>query len=257
VIASAREGHQIIFQLGAHAIRTGNSPLIVDLMRRGVITHVMMNGAASIHDFEFALIGESAEDVTIGLKDGSFGMAEETGRIINETINKSREGYGKALGREIVRRKCKYAKYSVLAQAFELGVPATVHVAIGTDIIHQHPACDGAGLGRATYHDFKVYTTSVTRLAHGCLLNFGTAVLGPEVFLKALSIARNLGYPVAPIYTANFDKRPGINNYYYRPSKNIVDRPTRQGGEGFNFQVDHRVSIPSLHRLVVEGLGDG
>jgi hypothetical protein len=143
-----------------------------------------------------------------------------------------------------------HREYSILAAAHECKVPATVHVAIGTDIIHQHPACDGAATGRATFHDFKLYCDTVAHLDNGCFLNFGSAVIGPEVFLKALSISRNLGYPVHPITTANFDCRPGITNYYYRPAKNIVLRPTSMGGTGYNFLVDHRVSIPSFHRLI-------
>ena len=255
VIAAANNKKQVIVQIGAHVLRTGNSPLLIDLMRRGVITHLAMNGASAIHDFEFALLGETAESVAENIENGTFGMWEETGAMMNRAINRSRDGFGRAIGRMIVKEKLPHKECSVLAAAYELQVPATVHVAIGTDIIHQHPLCDGAATGRATYHDFKIYTDSIAHLADGCFLNFGSAVIGPEVFLKAISIARNLGYPVHPITTANFDCRQGITDYYYRPSKNIVERPVSLGGTGYNFRVDHRVSIPSLHHLVCMALG--
>jgi len=250
VVAATRNKKGVVVQIGAHVIKTGQSLLLIDLMRRGVITHVAMNGAGAIHDFEMALQGATAESVAKNIEDGSFGMWEETGGMMNRAINGSRQGLGRAIGRLIVRAKMPFIEYSILAAAFQLKIPATVHVAIGTDIIHQHPLCDGAATGRATFHDFKIYTESVAHLAEGCFLNFGSAVIGPEVFLKALSISRNLGFPVHPITTANFDARPGINHYYYRPAKNIVVRPTSLGGAGYNFLVDHRLSIPSFHHLV-------
>jgi deoxyhypusine synthase len=241
--------------MGGHVVKSGLSLLIIDLMKRGVITHVAGNGAVSIHDFEMALIGETSEYVPRSIEDGSFGMAEETGRFMNEAINRyAEEGMGYAIGRWIVEHNLPYQEYSILANAYRLGVPATIHVAIGTDIIHQHPTCDGARTGLATYTDFKIFCHSVAHMKEGCYLNFGSAVIGPEVFLKALSIARNLGYQVHPITTANFDIRRGLNDYFYRPSKNIVKRPTSLGGRGFNLRVDHKVSIPSLHRLVAEAL---
>jgi deoxyhypusine synthase len=241
--------------MGGHVVKSGLSLLIIDLMKRGVITHVAGNGSVSIHDFEMALIGETSEYVPRSIEDGSFGMAEETGRFMNEAINRyAEEGMGYAIGRWIVEHNLPYQEYSILANAYRLGIPVTIHVAIGTDIIHQHPACDGARTGLATYTDFKMLCHSVAHMKEGCYLNFGSAVIGPEVFLKALSIARNLGYQVHPITTANFDLRRGLNDYFYRPSKNIVVRPTSLGGRGFNLRVDHKVSIPSLHRLVVEAL---
>ncbi len=254
VAEAARNKKGVVVQIGAHVVKTGQSLLLIDLMRRGVITHLAMNGASAIHDFEIALQGATAESVAKNIEDGTFGMWEETGAMMNRAINRSREGFGRAIGRLIVREKLPFMDYSLLAAAFQLKIPATVHVAIGTDIIHQHPLCDGAATGRATFHDFKIYTESIAHLAHGCFLNFGSAVIGPEVFLKALSIARNLGFPVHPITTANFDVRPGINHYYYRPAKNIVLRPVSLGGAGYNFLVDHRVSIPSLHHLLCKML---
>lgn len=257
VVTAAKNDKQVVVQIGAHVIKTGQSLLLIDLMRRGVITHLAMNGACAIHDFEVALQGATAESVVKNIEDGTFGMWEETGGMMNRAINRSRDGFGRAIGRLIVRKKMPYIEYSLLAAAYRMKIPATVHVAIGTDIIHQHPLCDGAATGRATYHDFKIYTESIAHLAEGCFINFGSAVIGPEVFLKALSIARNLGYQVHPITTANFDCRPGITHYYYRPAKNIVLRPVSLGGTGYNFLVDHRVSIPSLHRQVCEMLGTG
>jgi len=246
------KGGQILFQMGAHVVKCGMSLLVRDLMSRGFITHVAMNGAGAIHDFEIAFIGQTSEDVAKGLEDGSFGMAEETGRFINETVNASREGFGKALGRRISEEALPYRDYSILGAAFELGIPATVHVAIGTDIVHQHPTFDGAKTGAATHYDFKVYTETVSRLSNGVVLNFGSAVIMPEVFLKALTISRNLGYPVSPLYAASFDLRADIQDYFFRPRKNVVLRPTASGGEGFNFRVRHEDSIPSLHRILIE-----
>jgi len=254
VVTAARNGKQVLVQIGAHVIKVGQSLLLIDLMERGVITHLAMNGACAIHDFELALQGATAESVAKNIEDGRFGMWEETGRMMNEAINRSRHGFGRTIGKLILDEKLPYLEYSLLAAACRLGIPATVHVAIGTDIIHQHPACDGAATGRATFRDFKIYTNTVAQMAEGCFLNFGSAVIGPEVFLKALSISRNLGFPVHPITTANFDCRPGITNYYYRPAKNIVLRPTSLGGTGYNFLVDHRISIPSFHRLALQML---
>jgi hypothetical protein len=247
-----RQGRKILFQMGAHVIKSALGLVLTDLMERGFISHLGMNGACVVHDFEIALIGETSEDVADSIEDGSFGMAEETGRFINETVNASTEGFGRAIGRRISRERLPHRDHSVLCRAFELGIPATVHVAIGTDIVHQHPAFDGARTGAATHYDFKIYIETVSGLAGGALLNFGSAVVMPEVFLKSLSICRNLGYPVAPLTTASFDLRSDIADYYFRPRKNVVQRPVSRGGEGFNFRVEHRDSIPSLHRRLVE-----
>lgn len=249
---AARGGRQVLLQMGAHVIKCGLGLVLIDLMKRGFIHHVAMNGACAVHDFEFALIGESSEDVAESIEDGSFGMAEETGRFINETVNASDEGFGRALGRCISEQRLPHRDHSVLCGAFEAGVPATVHVAIGTDIVHQHPTFDGARTGAATHYDFKRYIDTVCQLTAGVVLNFGSAVIMPEVFLKALSISRNLGFPVRPLYTASFDLREDIHDYYFRPRKNVVMRPTSGGGEGFNFRVDHRESIPTLHRRLLK-----
>ncbi len=249
---AATAGRVVLMQFGAHVIKRGLGLLVRDLMARGFVRHVAMNGACAIHDFEVALIGETSEDVAASIEDGSFGMAEETGRTINETVNASTEGFGKALGRRISEEELPHRDHSVLCGAFELGVPATVHVAIGTDIVHQHPTFDGGRTGAASHYDFKVYVETVSRLGHGVLLNFGSAVIMPEVFLKALSISRNLGCEVAPLYTASFDIRADVGDYYFRPCKNVVQRPVSMGGEGFSFCVDHRHSIPALHRRLIQ-----
>jgi len=254
VVEAAVGGRQVLVHIGAHVIKTGQSLLLIDLMEKGLITHLSMNGACAIHDFEMAFIGATSESVAESIEDGSFGMAEETGAMINGAVNRTRKGFGYAVGRMIEEERFPYRRYSLLAAAYRLDVPATVHVAIGTDIIHQHPSFDGAKTGRASHKDFLRYCETVTRLGGGCFLNFGSAVIGPEVFLKALSIARNLGYTVHPITTANFDVRRGLRDPFYRPIKNIVVRPVSLGGEGYNFVVDHRKSIPSLHRLALDYL---
>ena len=252
VYEAGRGGRSVLFQMGAHVIKCAMGLLVRDLMERGFITHVAMNGACVVHDFEIALIGQTSEAVAESIEDGSFGMAEETGRFVNETVNASQEGFGRAMGRRISEEKLPYRDHSVLCAAFQLGIPATVHVAIGTDIVHQHPTFDGARTGAASHYDFRLYVDTVSGMSEGVVLNFGSAVIMPEVFLKALSICRNLGYPVAPLHTASFDLRTDIEDYYFRPRKNIVQRPVSTGGEGFNFRVDHRDSIPSLHRRLLE-----
>ena len=253
----------VIFSMGAHVIKSGLSRYLIALMREGHITHISSNGAGSIHDFELCYLGGTSEDVPTAIEDGSFGMWEETGRWMNEAIiqgGKDGVGYGVALARYIDANtgKFPYKDDCVLYQAYKLGVPATYHIALGTDIIHQHPIIDFAAIGKTSGEDFKSICESVSRLEGGVFLNFGSGVIGPEVFLKALSIARNLGYPTSRITTANFDLKDlgdyraeiGCDdpNYYYRPRKNIINRPTSMGGKGWHFTVDHKVSIPNLYR---------
>jgi hypothetical protein len=252
VAETASGGRSVLMQFGAHVIKCGLGLVVGDLMERGFVHHLAMNGACVIHDFEIALIGETSEDVATSIEDGTFGMAEETGRFINKTVNSSDEGFGRAIGRRINEEKLPHRDHSVLCRAYELGIPATVHVAIGTDIVHQHPTFDGCKTGAASHRDFKRYIETVCGLSGGVLLNFGSAVILPEVFLKALSMARNLGHPVAPLYTASFDLRENITDYYFRPCKNVVRRPVSAGGEGFNFRADHRQSIPSMHRRLIQ-----
>ncbi len=270
MVAARRDGRPVIAMMGGHVIKSGLSPLIIDLMRRGVITHVAGNGAVSIHDFELSLIGETSEDVPHALEDGSFGMAEETGAWMHRALKAGARdglGYGAAIGRFISQHPdvFPHREVGVLYNAYVLGVPATIHVTLGADIIHQHPAADFAILGATSGLDFRLFTSSVSELAGGVFLNFGSAVTGAEVFLKAVAISRNLGHPVAPITTANFDLvalgdyRSAVSKddpvYYYRPRKNVINRPTSLGGRGYHIHGNHRVTIPTIHERVTAALG--
>jgi len=268
IVEARKKGRPVIWMMGAHVIKSGLSLIVIDLMKRGVITHVASNGAVTIHDFEIALIGETSEDVATSIEDGTFGMAEETGFLMNLAVQQGVRdglGYGESLGRMIAEdERFKFKEYSVLYHAYKLGIPFTVHVALGTDIIHQHPRCNFAVLGEATGRDFKTYVEAVSNLEGGVFLNFGSAVIGPEVFLKALSIARNLGFKVERFTTANFDLKPIEDytrprskddpDYYYRPLKNIVIRPPSMGGRGFHITGDHVVTIPNLHHMILQRL---
>ena len=243
---------QVIVMMGGHVIKCGLSLLIIDLMRKKAITHIAMNGAASIHDFEIAFQGATSEDVQKGLKDGSFGMVEETGKYMNEAINEAyneTNGQGFALGRKIVDSNYKNKEFSILAFGYENKIPISVHVAIGTDIIHQHPSCNGAATGETTYRDFKLLTESVSKLEGGVILNFGSAVVLPEVFLKALTIARNLGNNVKKFTAVNFDMYS-----QYRPNTNVVQRPTAEGGKGYSFIGHHEILIPLWYAMLTKRL---
>ena len=252
ISASCKSKNQIIVMMGAHVIKTGMSLLIIDLMKEGIISHIAMNGAGPIHDFELALIGETSEYVEQTIEDGTFGMIEETGRIINDAVNdgaKNNFGMGFSIGKKIYDLNLEFKEFSISYWAYKLGIPLTVHVAIGTDIIHQHPNCDGASIGKTSYIDFKIFAESVSKLEKGVIINIGSAVVLPEVFLKALTIARNLGFKVEDITTANFDMID-----HYRPRQNVVKRPTSLGGKGFIIIENHEKSIPSLHRKLIDDL---
>lgn len=270
-IADARlAGAPVIWMFGAHVIKRGLGPLLIDLMQRGVITHLASNGAATIHDFEIGLFGQTSEDVATSLEDGSFGMAEETGAFMNNAIRSGARlglGLGESLGRWIAADdRFQYRQYSVVYHAFRLGVPYTVHVALGTDIIHQHPRADFTAIGYASGQDFKIFTAAVSKLEGGVFCNIGSAVIGPEVFLKALSISRNLGNKVRVFTTANFDLKPlgdyrrplgdEAVDYYYRPRKNVINRPTSLGGQGFHIEGDHKLTLPTLAQRVKARLGE-
>ncbi|MDP3766179.1 MAG: hypothetical protein Q8R04_06720 [Nanoarchaeota archaeon] len=252
VINAHKNKKQIILMMGAHVIKTGMSLLIIDLMKKGVIKHVAMNGAGPIHDFELALIGETSEYVEQTIEDGTFGMIEETGSMLNEAIKEGAEnnfGMGYSIGKKINDLNLPNKEYSILYNAYKLNVPVTVHVAIGTDIIHQHPSCDGAAIGKTSYQDFKIFAESVSKLEDGVVLNVGCAVLLPEIFLKALTIARNLGYKVEKLTAANLDMID-----HYRPRENVVTRPTSLGGKGFVIIERHEKTIPTLHRKIIGGI---
>jgi phosphoheptose isomerase len=271
-IAAARQaGHPVIWMIGAHVVKRGLSPILIDLMERGIITHLASNGAAIIHDFEIAFQGTTSEDVAKSLEDGSFGMAEETGRELNLAIQSGARqglGIGESVGTWMTAGdRFIHRDLSLVYTAYRYHIPYTVHVAIGTDIIHQHPLADFGAIGWGSGQDFKIFTASVCGLEGGVFCNFGSSVIGPEVFLKALSIARNLGNPVRIFTTANFDllplqdyRRPlgeDQTEYYYRPRKNIVNRPVSLGGKGFHITGDHRATIPHLHHQVLARIPGG
>lgn len=240
----------VLFGFGAHLIKVGLAPIVVDLMERGAIGGLMMNGAGCVHDLELAMMGRTSEDVGPALDDGSFGMAKETAERLNFAIILGRDdglGMGAAIGRDIFESNDRYAARSVLATAWRLEIPITVHAAIGTDIHHMHPSADGAAIGETSYRDFEKLASLVAGLQGGVLLNVGSAVILPEVFLKALALARNLGHRVDRITTVNCDF---IRQY--RPQTNIVDRPTRLAGRGLSLIGQHEVLIPLMAAGVVD-----
>ena len=263
---SARaQGRPVIWMMGAHVIKQGLSRFVVDLLRRGVITHVAMNGACTIHDWELALIGATTESVADYIRVGEFGLWEETGAVNEAAKAAAAEGIGlgEAIGRMIRQANPPHLEVSIVATAHELSVPATVHLGIGYDITHEHPNCDGAALGAASYADFLVFAEAIRSLEGGVFLNLGSAVMGPEVYLKALSMARNVarqdGQEIRRFLTANFDlhdlgedchkQAPKSHPmYYYRPWKTILVRTVADGGQSIYVQADHRQSIPNLWR---------
>lgn len=247
----------IVLGFGAHLIKTGLAPIVVDLMERGAISALMMNGAGCVHDLELSMMGQTSEDVGPALETGDFGMAKETAERLNAAIARGRDdglGMGAAIGRDIAESKDRHRARSVLGRAHELGIPVTVHVAVGTDIHHMHPSADGAALGETSFRDFETLTSLVATLQDGVLLNVGSAVILPEVFLKALSLARNLGHPVSRMTTVNLDFVR-----QYRPETNVVDRPTRGGGRGLSITGHHEILVPLMAAGVIDrraALGD-
>ncbi len=253
IVAAHRQRKPVLWMFGAHVIKVGLSPLLLELIRRRVITAIAMNGAGVIHDFELAFMGSTSEDVAAALADGSFGMAEETHRLINQAIcegAKKRRGLGESVGAMIAKRRLPYKNLSLLATCFQLGVPATVHVAIGTDIIHQQSSADGAAIGQTSLADFRRLVGVVSTLGEGGVVgNLGSAVILPEVFLKAVSIARNLGHSVKNFTAFDFDMIR-----HYRPSENVLKRPTLLGGRSMHITGHHELMIPLLTRAIIEQL---
>jgi len=250
---AAQRKRGVVVMLGGHVVKTGLAPLLIDLMRRGVVTHLAMNGSAAIHDYEVARFGATSEDVAVGLRDGTFGMADETGREMNQAfVNGMRnsQGMGESLGRALdAQPKLSNPELSLLLNAFRLGVPATVHAALGAEIIHQHPEANGAAIGDTSHRDFRRLAASLSQIDDGgVVLNLGSAVIMPEVFLKALTIARNLdaGKP-RNFVTVDLDMQR-----HYRPRMNVVQRPTLEGGKGYEITGHHEVMVP----LLVWGLLD-
>jgi hypothetical protein len=241
----------IVWGLGAHVIKTGLSPLLIDLMERGFVSALATNGAGIIHDFEIALVGATSEDVEQALGVGQFGMADETGRLLNAAINEGVAeglGIGQSVGRYLCDRHPQHERASLAAAAWRLGVPLTVHVALGTDIIHMHPDADGRALGEGSLRDFRYFASNVARLDHGVYLNCGSAVILPEVFLKAVSLARNRGAGLEGLTTVTLDFAR-----LYRPQTNVVSRPTAgTSGHGHYLVGHHEIMIPLLAAALVE-----
>ncbi len=253
ILAARSHGRPVILAMGAHVIKVGLSPIVVDLLERGLVTAVALNGACVVHDFELAYAGFTSEDVEAQLAGGEFGMAEETGRILNEAVADGARrglGFGRAVGERLLTLKPPYLSQSLVAACARLDLPCTVHVALGTDIIHMHPSCDGARVGEATQRDFRLLAAIVADLeGGGVYLNVGSAVLLPEVFLKALTLARNLGHRVREFVTVNLDFIQ-----HYRPTQNVVRRPVAQGGKGYALTGHHELLIPLLAAALIEGL---
>ena len=249
---AVKEKKTIIVAMGAHTIKIGLSPVILDLMERGIITGIAMNGAGIIHDSEVAMVGATSEDVENELAHGKFGMAKETGEFLNSAIRegaKRGDGLGYSVGSSILKASFPYSKFSLLAGAARMNIPLTVHVAIGTDIIHFHPDADGSAIGKTSHLDFRIFSSLVSRLDGGVYINLGSAVILPEVFLKALTLVRNLGFNVKKFTTVDMDF---VRNY--RPMTNVVRRPTLEGGEGFSITGHNEIMFPLLAAALIENL---
>jgi hypothetical protein len=249
VLAARSKGKPVIWAVGAHVLKVGCSPLILDLVDRGIITGLAMHGAGLVHDVELSLIGATSEDVESEIGTGRFGMAEETAEIINgalATYVPKGLGVGEAVGREIAEGDYPNKELSLLAAGYEKACPVTVHVALGTDIVHMHPSTDGALVGEGTYRDFQRFCAMISEMGDGGVyFNVGSAVLLPEVFLKALSIVRNLGHDVHGFVTVDFDMIR-----HYRPSVNVVTRPTQESGQGYSITGHHEILLPLLYHML-------
>ncbi|MBI5676664.1 MAG: deoxyhypusine synthase family protein [Nitrospirae bacterium] len=252
IIKARDKNRPVILGMGAHPIKAGLSPIIIHLMKKNIITAVAMNGACIVHDFELSLIGQTSEDVDSELCDGAFGMAKETGRELNAAINRGVEeghGIGRAVGEHILHSKATYRELSILAAAAKLDIPATVHVAVGTDIIHMHPEADGASIGEGSMKDFRLFASVVADLQGGVYINLGSAVIMPEVFLKAIAVTRNLGHDVKNFTTVNMDFIQ-----HYRARENVLRRPVLSGGRSYAITGHHEIMFPLLAAAVMEGI---
>jgi hypothetical protein len=256
-IASAvREKRTILMGMGAHPIKVGLNPILISAMERGILSGLAMNGAGVVHDVELALAGKTSEDVAAHLDRGQFGTARETAEFIHEAVAQGYRagdrGLGRAVGEKLLQEGAPYAHQSLFAMAARVGVPVTVHVALGTDIIHMHPAMDGAAMGALSHYDFRLFCRLVSSLQQGVFLNLGSAVILPEVFLKAVSVARNLGFSLEGITTINMDFQR-----HYRTQVNVVERPTLGTGSGINLIGHHEIMFPLLIAAVLEALAEG
>jgi hypothetical protein len=250
IVKAKKLGRPVILGMGAHPIKVGLTPIIINLMENQIISALAMNGACIVHDFELSLIGHTSEDVDLTLCRGTFGMAEETGRGLNRAIIRGVSkgaGIGRAVGDYILKSRHPYKKFSILAQAVRLHIPVTVHVALGTDIIHMHPEADGASIGEGSMRDFKLFSSVVTDLRGGVYLNLGSAVIMPEVFLKALTVCRNLNYKVSNFTTVNMDFIQ-----HYRGRENVLKRPVLSGGRAYALTGHHEIMFPLLAAAVME-----
>ena len=253
IIKAVKKGKPVIFMCGTHVIKCGLNPVVIELIRRGIISCLSLNGAGIIHDFEIAYQGKTSEDVDASLGKGRFGMNKQTALFLNQVIAEGVErglGIGQAVGQALVKHHLPFKKLSIVCQAIKSRIPVTVHIAIGTDIIHQHPNFNAGLTGEGSGHDFQTLVKVVSRLGQGgVLLNFGSAVILPEVFLKALNLARNLGVNVKNFTTANFDMI-----YHYRPTENIVRRPVLLGGRGYYVVGHHEIMLPLLAQAIIDKL---
>jgi hypothetical protein len=249
-VQARRQGRQVLLGMGAHPIKVGLSPVLIDLLKRGLITGVAMNGAGIIHDAEVAMVGRTSEDVDEVLGSGAFGMARETAEFLNAAIAwgaRQGLGLGQAVGRRLVESDFPHRDLSLVGMAAALKAPLTVHVAVGTDIIHLHPSVDPEALGATSHRDFRLFAALVSELDNGVFINLGSAVIIPEVFLKALTLARNLGHKASPLTTVNLDFVQ-----HYRPLTNVVRRPTIDAGQGLALTGHHELMFPLLAAMVVE-----
>ena len=252
VVAAVRQERPVVVAMGAHVIKCGLSPILIDLMERGIISALALNGAGIIHDFELAYTGQTSEDVAEALTTGAFGMGRETGEFLNDAINQGVAdglGIGASVGKALLAAKPPYLAYSLLAAGMRLQIPITVHLCIGTDIIHTHANANGAALGEGSHRDFKQFGGVVSQLEGGVYFNIGSAVILPEVFLKAVSAARNLGYTLKHFTTVNLDFLR-----QYRPTQNVVTRPTADGGRGYSLTGHHELMLPLLAAAIIEEL---
>lgn len=251
VVSARSKSKPVIVMLGGHVIKTGCSPILADLATNGYIQHFASNGSAAVHDTELAQCGHTSEDVASHLSDGSFGMAADTAALINSAAQRAvqtGEGFGEAVGAILVEQKSPHVERALLAKSYELKIPYTLHVALGTDIVHQHPTADGAAIGEASLRDFRILANTVSQLGQGgVVLNLGSAVVMPEVFLKALAVARNLTGKLVDFTTANFDMIQ-----HYRPRVNIIERPVLGGGKGYALTGHHEIMIPLLAAAIYE-----
>jgi len=252
IAAAYVDNRTIIFGMGAHVIKVGLNPIVIDLMERGIITSVAMNGAGIIHDVELAMIGQTSEDVAAAIGDGAFGMARETCAFLGQaikTVKGNKTGLGETVGRAIIDKQLPMMDQSILAAGVRLGIPVTVHVAIGTDIIHMHPGFDPQKTGAATHWDFRQFASIVATLEKGVYLNVGSAVILPEIFLKATTLVRNLGYLLDEFTTVNLDFIK-----HYRPLTNVIARPTAKGGQGISIVGHHEILLPLIAAGVIEAV---